>query len=214
MTRPAAGGGRWVDVPPARLARWIENFGTRHDGDVTSRVDDDGVLHLTAADHAVAECHRAPGTRTGRDLERFVAAASEPHRIGLVLARKASVAVGIALGDVLQVHKVDTAYVQSRTAAGGWSQQRFARRRVNQAKAAAGDASDLVLRLLLPEKATLEAIVTGGDRPTVESILGDRRLAPLQGLVAERFLDVAEPRLAVLQEAVTAARAVRIKVSD
>jgi hypothetical protein len=33
----------------------------------------------------------------------------------------------------LLAHKVGTRYVQSRTAAGGWSQQRFARRRDNQA---------------------------------------------------------------------------------
>ncbi|MGW0243639.1 Vms1/Ankzf1 family peptidyl-tRNA hydrolase, partial [Micromonospora chalcea] len=32
--------------------------------------------------------------------------------------------------------------VQGRTAAGGWSQQRFARRRDNQAKAALGDAAE------------------------------------------------------------------------
>jgi hypothetical protein len=213
MTRPAAGGGRWVDVPPVRLPRWIENFGTRH-GEVTAGVGDDGVLSLHAADGALAECHGAPGVRTSRDLAGFVAAASEPHRIGLVLARKASVAVGIALGDDLAVHKVDTAYVQSRTAAGGWSQHRFARRRDNQAKAAAGDASDLVLKLLVPAAGQLAAVVTGGDRRTIESIFSDRRLAPLEHLVAERFLDVAEPRLTVLQEAVTAARAVRIKVTD
>ena len=30
-------------------------------------------------------------------------------------------------------HKVGTRHVQSRTAAGGWSQQRYARRRANQA---------------------------------------------------------------------------------
>jgi hypothetical protein len=213
VTRPAAGGGRWVDVPPARLARWIENFGTRH-GDVTSAVDDDGVLWLRAADGAAAECHGAPGARTAESLDGFVAAATATRTIGLVLARKAAVAVGIAAGGELTVHKVDTAYVQSRTAAGGWSQQRFARRRDNQAKAAAGDASDLVLRLIVPAVATLSTIVTGGDKRTIETILADRRLESLAPLVADRFLDVNEPRLAVLQEAVPAALAVRIKITD
>ena len=33
--RPAAGGGRWVDVAPERLTRWLENFATRH-GDYTA----------------------------------------------------------------------------------------------------------------------------------------------------------------------------------
>jgi peptide subunit release factor 1 (eRF1) len=177
-------------------------------------VDVDGVLTLRAADGALAECHRAPGVRTTKDVDAFVAAAAKSLRIGLLLARKASVAVGVAVGSELVVHKIDTAYVQSRTAAGGWSQHRFARRRDNQAKAAAGDASDLVLRLLVPEAPKLATLVTGGDRRTVESILADRRLSALAALVADRFLEVAEPRLAVLQSAVAAAQAVRIKVTD
>ncbi len=214
MTRPAAGGGLWVDVPPARLPRWIENFQTRHGGaDLTSSVDG-GVLYLRAGDGSVAECHGAPGARTSVDREGFVAAASETRTVGLVLARKAAVAVGIAVGSELTVHKVDTSYVQSRTAAGGWSQQRFARRRDNQAKAAAGDASDLVLRLIVPALPTLSTIVTGGDKRTIESILADRRLESLAPKIAERFLDVNEPRLAVLQDAVNAALAVRIKITD
>jgi hypothetical protein len=212
MTRPAAGGGRWVDVAPARLARWLENFQTRH-GDIAATVVD-GVLTVRGFDGSLAECHGAPGARTSIDLEGFVAASAEPRRIGLVLARKAAVAVGVAFGDKLVVSKVDTSYVQSRTAAGGWSQHRFARRRDNQAKAAAGDAADLVLRLVVPEVPALVAVVTGGDRRTIESILADRRLSSVAGLVADRFLDVAEPRLAVLQAAVAAARAVHIKVTD
>jgi hypothetical protein len=72
----------------------------------------------------------------------------------------------------------------------------------------------LVLRLIVPEAAALSTLVTGGDRRTIESILADRRLASLAPLVADRFLDVAEPRLAVLQGAVGAARAVQIKVTD
>jgi hypothetical protein len=147
VTRPAAGGGRWVDVAPARLEKWITGFRGRH-GDFASTVVD-GVLTLRAVDDALAECHGAPGTRTTHDLEDFVLAAVEPRRIGLILARKAAVAVGIARAGELQVSKVDTSYVQSRTAAGGWSQHRFARRRDNQAKRLqAGDAADLVVRPL------------------------------------------------------------------
>ena len=61
---------------------------------------------------------------------------------------------------------------------------------------------------------SLAAVVTGGDRRTVEAILADRRLERIAALVDERFLDVGEPRLAVLREAVKAARAVRVKVVD
>jgi hypothetical protein len=108
--------------------------------------------------------------------------------------------------------KVDTFYVQSRTAAGGWSQQRYARRRANQAKAAAEDAAGVAARVLLP--VSFDTLVCGGDRRTVEAILTDPRLAPLLPLRAERFLDVPEPRLAVLEQAVGLARQVEILVRD
>ncbi len=167
-------------------------------------------LALRAPDGAVAEIHAPPGVAGYTDLGSFLAAAAEPRRLGLLLARKGAAAVGIAAGDKLEVSKVDTSYVQSRTAAGGWSQQRFARRRENQAKAAAGDAADLAARLLLPEAGTLAALVCGGDRRTVDTILADRRLAPLAPLRADRHLQVPDPRHAVLVEAARAARAVAI----
>jgi hypothetical protein len=210
--RPAAGGGRWVDVAPERLARWIDGFGERH-GAVAHTVAG-GVLRLRAVDMAEAEILPPPGARVSDDLEGFVAAATSVRRIGLLLARKSAYGIGVAAGPDLVTSKVDSSYVQSRTAAGGWSQQRFARRRANQAKAAAGDASDTVVRLLLPETDTLATVVAGGDRRTVDAILADRRLEPVAALVDERFLDVAEPRLAVLRDAVAAARAVRIRVMD
>jgi hypothetical protein len=54
----------------------------------------------------------------------------------------------------------------------------------------------------------------GGDRRAVDAVLGDPRLAPVAALRAGRFLEVPEPRLAVLERAVAAARAVRILVRD
>ena len=74
--------------------------------------------------------------------------------------------------------KVDTSYVQGRTAAGGWSQQRFARRRDNQAKAAAEEAADIAVRLLLPAVGATGRVVTGGDRRAVEAILADPAAGP------------------------------------
>jgi hypothetical protein len=211
--RPATGGGRWVEVDPARLGRWLDGFAGRH-GDASATVDD-GVVRLVAADGGRAELHPPPGAAaTVTDLDAFVAEAGRPRRLGLVLARQSAVAVGVADGDRLVASKVDTSYVQSRTAAGGWSQQRFARRRENQAKAAAGSAGDIVARLLLPEIGRLAAVVGGGNRRTVDAVLADGRLARVAALRAERFLDVPEPRLAVLRDAVAAARAVRIRIVD
>ncbi|SCF02750.1 hypothetical protein GA0070612_3147 [Micromonospora chokoriensis] len=201
-----------MEVDPARVGRWVEGFAERH-GPHTTTAREYGLL-LTAADGSTAGLYAPPGAPVGDDVARFVAAAVAPRRIGLLLARKGAVAVGVADGGDLVVSKVDSRYVQGRTAAGGWSQQRFARRRDNQAKAAMGDAADLAVRLLLPEVATLTAVVCGGDRRAVDIVLADRRLAPLVPLRAERLLDVPEPRHAVLVAAVTAARAVHIRLRD
>jgi hypothetical protein len=201
--RPAAGGGRWVDVAPERLPRWLENFATRH-GPYTEKG-----LSVVAADGAVAE-FEGPAA----DLAQLIDEAVKPRRIGLLLARKGAVAVGIAEGSELVVSKVDTHYVQGRTAAGGWSQQRFARRRDNQAKAAAADGAGIVARLLLPQVRTLAAVVAGGDRAAVDAILAEPTLKPVAELRAGRFLDVPEPRHVVLVAAIAQARAVRVLIKE
>lgn len=201
-----------MDVEPDRVNRWIDGFADRH-GSPTTTVQPYGLL-LAAPDGATAELYTPPGAVTPADVSGFVAAVNASRRIGLLLARKGAVALGVADGGTIIVSKVDTHYVQGRTAAGGWSQQRFARRRDNQAKAATADAAELAVRLLLPAAGELTALVTGGDRRAVEAILVDRRLAPLAALRSERFLTVGAPRRAVLEAAVAAARAVRILIRD
>lgn len=206
--KPAAGGGRWVDVAPERLDRWLENFAGRHGPWHAA-----GLL-LTAEDGATAVLSAPPGMPEPDDLDELRRGAGQPRRIGLLLARKGAVAVGVAAGTELVVSKVDTHYVQGRTAAGGWSQQRFARRRDNQAKAAAADGAGIAARLLLPEVRTLSTLVTGGDRTAVDTILTAPTLQPLLVLRGDRFLEVPEPRRTVLEEAVAQARAVRILIKD
>jgi hypothetical protein len=236
--RPAAGGGRWVDVDPERLPAWLNGFAVRHDGYRVTGVDEPAphaqvrrgadapghaqvrrganaaALHVVAGDGSTLELYAPPGAALTTDVEAFVVEALRERRIGLLLARQASVAVGIVDGASLTTSKVDTYYVQSRTAAGGWSQQRYARRRENQAKAAAEDAARVAVQWLLPQAESLATLVTGGDRKTVDAILADPRLAPLHERRAERFLAVAEPRTAVLEQAIGPARAVRILVRD
>ena len=189
----------------ARLPRWLDGFAHRHGAPIWAG------LAASAPDGARAQLHPPPGV-TISTLDDLMAAPPPP--LGLLLARRSAVAVGLAAGDRLIASKVDSSYVQGRTAAGGWSQQRFARRRVNQAKAAAGSAADIAARLLAPAVGELAAVVTGGDRRTVETILADPRLAAVAALRAERFLDVGEPRLAALEQALVRARAVVILVRD
>lgn len=206
--REAAGGGRWVDVSPERLPRWLENFATRH-----GPYREEG-LTLIAEDGASATLQTPPGAGPASTLADLLREARQPRRLGLLLARKGAVAVGIADGDELITSKVDTHYVQGRTAAGGWSQQRFARRRDNQAKAAAADGAGIVGRILLPAVRDLTTVVTGGDRTAIDAILSPPQLAPVAALRAERVLEVPEPRHAVLVSAIAGARAVPILVKE
>lgn len=210
--RPAAGGGRWVEVDPARLPRWLAGFAQRH-GEYAVDPQQFG-LRVRAFDDAVAELHTPPGAPVCADVESFLATAALRRRLGLLLVRRGGAAVGVADGPDLVVSKVESSYVQGRTAAGGWSQQRFARRRDNQARAAWQDAADLVARLLLPELGRLAAVVAGGDRRAVAAVLEDARLGPVEVRLSERFLEVPDPRLAVLEAAVAQARAVRIRIVD
>lgn len=210
--RPAAGGGRWVEVDPQRLPRWLDGFAERH-GSIAVNPHQDRLL-VAAFDGAVAELHPPPGAPPALDIAEFVTVANRERTLGLLLVRRGGVAVGLAEGDRLLRSKVDSTYVQGRTAAGGWSQQRFARRRENQVRAAVEGAADIAARLLLPEAVRLAALVTGGDRRTVDRVLADLRLAPLTGKLSERFLDVPDPRQATLVDAVRRARAVRIRLID
>lgn len=207
--RPAAGGGRWVDVDPPRLVRWLDGFVQRHGSPET-----EAGLVITGADGVTAELLPPPGAAPCAGIDDLIAEARLPRRIGLVLARRGALGTAVAFGEEIEASKVETFYVQGRTAAGGWSQQRYARRRDNQAAAAMEKAAEIVARVLLPVADELTAVVCGGDRGMVDAIMADRRLAPLAERRSERFLETAEPRFAVLEEAARAARTVRIRLSD
>jgi VLRF1 release factor-like protein len=207
--RPAAGGGRWVEVDPPRLEAWLAGFAARHGAPDVSVTD--GLLALHAPDGALAQVHPPPGAPPTTDVDGFVAAAAAARRLGLLLVRRGGIAAGVADGERLVASKVDGAYVQGRTAAGGWSQGRFARRRNNQARALVDQAAAVAVRVLLAADG-LDALVGGGDRRLVDAVLADRRVDALAPLRAGRFLDVPDPRLAVLQAAVRSARAIQIRI--
>jgi len=205
---PAAGGGRWVTVPPERLARWRAGFAERH-GDIETTIGPDRVL-LEAADGATADCEVPFPPLTGDLVEH----ALRPRRVGVLLVRLGGYAAGVFEGSTLVASKVGSRQVHGRSAAGGQSQQRFARRRVGQVRVALGAAADNVVRVLLPELERLDAVVLGGDRTAVDEVLTDRRLAGLVPLVSGRLLDVPDPRLKVLQSTPELFRAVRIRLVE
>lgn len=137
-----------------------------------------------------------------------------PRVVGVLLVRRGGFAAGVFDGGTLAAAKTGSRHVQGRTAAGGWSQQRFARRREGQARVARDAAADAAAAVLLPEAARLDALVLGGDRRSCDLVLEDLRLAPLRTLLAPFRLDVPEPRRAVLEECAVALRTLWIFVDD
>jgi hypothetical protein len=212
--RPAAGGGRRLGVAPERLGRWLDGVAGRH-GTFTDVVLVDGEVRITCAD-TTAVTLRAPFEWTPEPalLTTFTAAARQPHRAGVLLVRRGRWAVGVFDGSDLVVSKVDARQVQGRTAAGGWSQQRFARRRGHQTDAVVQHAVETAVRVLLPHAGGLAALFTGGDRGLVDDVLADPRLRPLAALRREPALEVGEPTKVVLLETPKQFRAVDVHITE
>lgn len=217
--RPVSGGGRAVEVEPERLTGWFSRFAARHGGVTGTSVEARSFV-ATAADGASASVSAAFGEFTpvgdfeGLALEPLLTLALTSRRIGLVLVRLGGHSVGVALDGFVEVSTTDSRQVHGRNKAGGWSQQRFARRREGQARVALQAAADDVARVLVPVVETLDAVVLGGDRQALDALRTDRRLSPVFALASPRVLDVPEPRRTVLDEAAHRARAVEIVIRD
>jgi len=198
-----------VLVPPARLERWVANFTDRHGpttltveaGALTGAAQDDSTFRavppLERQHHGAADVAELAAT----------ALAAVPDDWGVVLVRKGGFAIARLSRTAVVASKVGQRHVQGRTKAGGQSQQRFARRRDNQARAAYEAAADHAARLLGD---LAGPVVVGGDRGAVDEVLADARLARL-AVVGTR-LPVPDPRRGVLEQAVADALSVRVEV--
>jgi hypothetical protein len=129
----------------------------------------------------------------------------------VVLARRGGYACALVEGDRVEVSKVGTRYVQGRTAAGGWSQQRFARRRANQTDELVGACTEHAVRLLAGAGARL--VVTGGDRELPDRVLTDPRLKAVAELPRGRRLEVGDPRSEVVKKLPVLLRQVTVQLS-
>ncbi len=226
MKNPASGGGRWVEVPPERFLTWIDTFARRHGGaKVVTHSDDSASVTFVAADGASAQSYppfppMPPGAAAlsaNGAAEAIVAHAQADRVVGVLLVRLGGYAAGVFAGSPprLVSSKTGRRPVHGRSAAGGWSQRRFARRRENQAATALGAAADAAAGIFGrygPDG--LDAVVLGGDKRSMAGLRGDVRLAPYLDLAAGRFLTVPDPRLAVLSQIPAAYLAVRIRLTE
>ncbi len=197
-------------VPPERLARWVDNFATRHGGvDLTA----EQVLRGRAPDGSsfVAALPFDETWSGPADPAEFAAAAVTPTSWGVLLVRKGGFAIARMAGAEMAEHKIGQRHVQGRTKAGGQSQQRFARRRDKQAREAYEAAADHAVRVLGPVVRS-GPVVAGGDRSAVAEVLTDPRLAGLR--VVEPWLAVPDPRRQVLDQALLDARSLRVEVTN
>jgi hypothetical protein len=218
-----ADGTRWLDVGPERLASWLESFAQRH-----GSLDIDpgkAVITVRAADGAVAECHvpfpplagSAAEINAVADIaERISAHALAERTVGVLLVRLGGYAAGVFTGPSahLAASKVGSRLVHGRSAAGGTSQQRFARRREKQASEALGAAADTAAAVFGQFAGKLDAVVLGGDRRSIAGLRDDPRLRQYFKLAVERFLTVPDPRLAVLRGTPRLFQAVRIRLTE
>lgn len=196
--------GRDLEVAPERIDRWVAGFTERH-GETTVARDGGVVVGVSAADGSTAS------------FEWFL---HDP--VGLVLVRRGGYAVGLVSEGRLVSSKVGTRYVQSRTAAGGWSQQRFARRRGNQADGLVDAVAGHALRIWLSGNESPGAqaagrphgLVVGGDKVLVAQVLADSRLRALADLPHRAFYDLPDPRRDVLERAVERGRSVRVRLVE
>ncbi|MET8853969.1 acVLRF1 family peptidyl-tRNA hydrolase [Amycolatopsis sp. NPDC004625] len=211
--REAAGGGRTVEVPPERLAGFFARFAERHDG-ITAVAGAPRALVVTAGDGTTATATVPFGPLDAPSVDALVAHALRPRRIALLLVRLGGHSVGVARDGRVEVSRTDRHLVQGRSAAGGWSQQRFARRRAGQARHALQDAAKDAFEVLVPRLSEVDAVVLGGDRRALDELREDRRLAPLFARAEPRVLDVGEPSRAVLEEAAARALSVQVTLRD
>jgi hypothetical protein len=215
-------GPRRLTVDTARMPRWVTGYLSRHPGTTVSPIRDGFVLESEDGSWArvlspVPLREAVSGGSGPMDPEsvtrRLVDFVDEPHLVGVLLIRRGGYAAARMRSGSVLGSTVGRRRVHGRSSAGGWSQQRYARRRDNQTgsllAAAVAGAREVLLGEGLPD-----LLVTGGDRELVRRALADPGLTSLADLPRGAHLPVADPRAAVLREVTKTVRSLQVVVSD
>jgi hypothetical protein len=211
---------RTVLVPGDRLSGWVERFALRNGGYTLEPAPspDGAAMGLALLGSNGCRAFLAPplpletGAAAVPTLDLLAGAAREPRTVALILIRRGGYSVGVARNAKLLASKTGTRYVQSRTAAGGWSQQRYARRRANQASSLVQSAAEQAAAVFAGHP--VDCVQLGGDRTLAREVLQHPGMARYAGLPLLPFTSVPDPRLAVLQRAAAEALSLRITITD
>jgi hypothetical protein len=209
----------------------VDSFGARHGvtpevplAVAASRAAGEESVIFVAPDGAMARCHppfpgysEQIGLIAAESASAIAAHALADRAVGVLLVRLGGYAVGVFTGSPprLAGSKVGSRLVHGRSAAGGWSQQRFARRRDKQASEALSAAASAAAAVWGGwarggNRPDLDAVVLGGDKRAIAELRQDARLVPYLDLAVGRFLTVPDPKLAVLADSPRLFLAVRI----
>lgn len=217
--RQAAGGGRVVEVSPDRLPGWLMRFGAQHGGARVRDAGPDTIVVVGGDGASAALAVPFPGAPDGslgpaEPVEALVTHLAALGDLAAIVVRERAFSVGICRAGEVLVSSTDTRYVQSRTAAGGWSQQRYARRRGNQRRDSYRAAADAADRVFSAHRRPFAGLIAAGDRAAIDAVLDDPRLRTIAALPRRVFPDVGEPRRAVLDAVAVRALAVEITIRD
>ena len=207
------------EVPPERLAAWLERWSAEHGGGVRTETLP-GRVTFTAADGASVRCEPPfpplPGPNGVRDEfapTSLIEHAARNRVVGVLLVRLGGYAV-VSSRPPASARRSERRHVQGRTSAGGQSQGRYGRRREGQARVAHDAAADVAADILLANADDLDAVVLGGDRFALAAVLEDPRLRRFARITTDRVLDVPDPRLAVLRSTPDRFRAALLHTLD
>lgn len=191
-------GSRRVRVPVRRIPAWLEGFGRRHGAFSTAAMPAGAGWRLLAADGAEAliGAPEWPGAPAPTVLAVPAALAELAPGYGILLLRRAGYAAARVRGAVVVESKVSSRHIHGRTAAGGWSQQRYARRRANQADEITSAAAQAAVRIMIGAADGPGFLVTGGDRALLAA--AREEMPPELASLPVVHLGVGTPTAAVL----------------
>ncbi len=138
--------------------------------------------------------------------------AAQPRRVGVLVVRRGGYAAAVVVDGQVAASKVGRRHVQGRTAAGGWSQHRFARRRAKQTAELADASAAVAARILAASP--VDWLVTGGDRPLVDAVLAEPALRSVAALPRGPHLAVGDPDAALVRALPVAVTRVRVTLRE